>query len=110
MAEGRTYVCNQCRFAVEAWSDGNPFYIDSGGAKRYAHHPQRDLSLCIGNDVPHLCLACGERFNVDSLAPIGQCPACASPELCDTFELDGRTCPKCKAGTFASDPDSFMVS
>ena len=67
MAEGLRYVCGECAHAVEAWSDGNPYYIDGGGAKLYAYHPDHDsLAQCIGNDDPHLCLSCGREFMVDS--------------------------------------------
>ncbi len=67
---GRAALClrRMCH-AVEAWSDGNPYYIDGGGAKLYAYHPDHDsLAQCIGNDDPHLYLSCGREFMVDSRA------------------------------------------
>jgi hypothetical protein len=37
-------------------------------SKQYVYHPQHDtLALCIGNDAPHLCLACRVDVMVDSL-------------------------------------------
>jgi hypothetical protein len=51
MAERRRFVCGECGNSVDAWSDGNPYYIDSHGKKQYAYHPNhRELDKCIGND------------------------------------------------------------
>jgi hypothetical protein len=67
MAAALRYVCEGCGRAIEAWSDGNPYYIDEAGTKQYAYHPDRErLDRCIGNDCPHLCLACGETLMVYS--------------------------------------------
>ena len=58
MAEGIKYVCGKCRHTIEAWSDGNPYYIDDHGGRQYAYHPDHErLARCIGNDVPNLCLS-----------------------------------------------------
>jgi len=35
MAEGIRYVCSECGRSVEAWSDGNPYYIDENGQEIY---------------------------------------------------------------------------
>lgn len=111
MAQARRLVCGSCHRAIEAWSDGNPYYLDEAGVKQYAYHPNHErLALCIGNDVPYLCLGCGAEFKVDSRAPTGQCPRCGGGRLADTYQLDGRPCPFCKAGAFAQDPDFFVVS
>ncbi len=111
MAEGIRYVCGNCRHAVEAWSDGNPYYIDEDGAKQYAYHPDHDrLDRCIGNDVPNLCLACGHEFVVDTLAPVETCPSCGAGDIAETFDLDGRRCPSCKAGRFKCDPGWHAIS
>jgi DNA-directed RNA polymerase subunit RPC12/RpoP len=110
MAEGRIYVCDSCQAQVEAWSDGNPYLIDEHGKKRYAYHPDPDLDLCVGNDVPHLCLGCGLNFVVDSRRPSLTCPACKSGETCATYDLAGRRCPTCKSGRFAEDPRGGMIS
>src|SRR5579859_2457433 len=105
MAEALRFVCDGCRRSIEAWSDGNLYYLDEAGAKQYAYHPDHErLARCIGNDSPHLCLACGAEFMVDSRAPVGACPSCGSAEFADTFRLGGHRCPYCsKAGTFAVD-------
>ena len=111
MAEGIRYVCGQCGKAVEAWSDGNPYYLDEDGRKQYAYHPDHErLARCIGNDSPRLCLTCGEEFMVDSREPSDCCPKCGSPETANTFELEGRTCPWCKKGVFSMDPDFYCIS
>ncbi len=111
MAEARRFVCGGCGHAVEAWSDGNPYYFDDAGAKRYAYHPDHDgLARCIGNDSPALCLGCGAECLVDSQAPTTACPTCNASELVSTFELDGKTCPFCKTGKFSVDPEFFCIS
>jgi len=111
MAEGLRFVCGSCGKTIEAWSDGTPYYIDARGKKRYAYHPDHEhLALCIGNDTPHLCLACGKEFMVDSRSPISRCPTCGSPDIADTFHLDGKTCPTCRKGTFGIDPQGHMIS
>jgi predicted lipoprotein with Yx(FWY)xxD motif len=56
MAMGVCFVCSNCAHSVEAWDDGNPYYLDDGGKKVYAYHPDHEaLAKCIGNDAPHLC-------------------------------------------------------
>ena len=111
MAEGRQYVCNSCGHSIEAWTDGNPYYIDENGSKQYAYHPDHErLNKCIGNDSPHLCLSCGHEFMVDSRDPVAACPICGSSEIADTFQLDGRQCPFCKKEVFAFDPKSVSIS
>ncbi len=85
--------------------------LDDAGVKRYAYHPDHErLALCIGNDSPHLCLACGGEFKVDSRAPIAACPDCGSVEILQAFNLGGLRCPYCKAGEFAADPADRCIS
>jgi len=111
MAEALRFVCNSCGKAVESWSDGNPYYIDTLGNKQYAYHPDNErLALCIGNDSPHICLGCGEEFNVDSISLASICPKCGSENITDTFELNGKTCPICKVGLFTLDRDFHCIS
>ena len=111
VAEGLRFVCSSCGHAIEAWSDGNPYFLDKRGQKQYAYHPDHEnLSRCIGNDSPHLCLTCGEEFLVDSQDPIIACPQCASSEIVRTFALDGKNCPYCRKGSFIQDQDSHMIS
>jgi Zn finger protein HypA/HybF involved in hydrogenase expression len=106
------FVCGECDHAIEAWDDGNPYYIDvETGEKKYAYHPEHDLlALCIGNDAPHLCLSCGKEFVVDSREPKSTCPKCKSEDISDRVDLDGRGCPSCKKGTFSIDPDWHLIS
>jgi DNA-directed RNA polymerase subunit RPC12/RpoP len=111
MAQAQRFVCRGCGRAIEAWSDGNPYYFDDAGEKRYAYHPRHDLlARCVGNDVPHLCLGCGAAFSVDSRAPITACPECSSGELAPTYEVDGRRCPYCKSGVFETDSGFMCIS
>ena len=111
MAEGLRFVCNNCGKAVESWSDGNPYYIDSFGKKQYAYHPDHErLDLCIGNDRPHLCLACDKKFMVDSRSPTNICPKCGSEDIVDTFKLDGKKCPDCHVGVFTIDHSFHCIS
>ena len=111
MAEGKVLVCDNCAFDITAWSDGNPYYIDRQGKKRYAYHPDHAaLARCIGNDSPVLCLECGEEVMSDSRSPATSCPKCASSTLVPTWELEGRKCPRCRTGAFTVDEKGGMVS
>ncbi len=111
MAEAVRFVCGSCRRAVTAWSDGNPYYFDAAGTKHYAYHPDHEaLARCVGNDSPHLCLACGEEFLLDSERPAAACPACGAAGAAETYELGGQPGPFCKRGTFGQDEDFFCVS
>ena len=111
MAECIRHVCSNCGNTVDAWSDGNPYYIDENGEKQYAYHPNHDkLVRCIGNDSPHICLDCGEQFKVDSRSPLTKCPKCDSLEIPSTYQLEGKRCPVCKDGVFGIDPDFRCIS
>ena len=111
MAECVRFACGNCGASVDAWSDGNPYYIDEAGQKRYAYHPQHDLlERCIGNDVPYLCLECGEQFNVDSRLPLTACPKCTSTAIRDKSDLAHQRCPICKRGVFTRDPRPGAIS
>jgi len=111
MAQALRFVCSKCSHAIEAWSDGNPYFIDEAGAKQYAYHPNHEqLARCIGNDSPHHCLGCGAEFMVDSRAPIAACPSCGVSDVVNSYRLSGCRCPYCKQGTFTKDPDFDCVS
>ena len=111
MAQALRFVCSGCHRAIEAWSDGNPYYIDEAGAKQYAYHPDHErLARCIGNDSPHHCLGCGAEFKVDSRAPVTACPSCGSSEIVRSFCLSGCRCPYCKTGVFAIDTSFHCIS
>ena len=101
MAMSTIFTCNGCERGFEAWDDGNPYYFDANGKKKYAYHPDHEnLLRCVGNDEPHLCLGCGHEFPMDSEAPLEACPKCSAPELIAKTKLDGKPCPFCKKGTF----------
>ncbi len=98
------FVCSGCGKCIKAWSDGNPYYIDSREQKRYVYHPDHEnLARCVGNDVPHMCLSCGELFNVDSQQKTDHCPKCSSKTLSALIDLLGKACPLCHAGVFQKD-------
>jgi DNA-directed RNA polymerase subunit RPC12/RpoP len=111
VAEGVRYVCTHCGKATEAWSDGNPYYLDARGRKHYAYHPDhKKLDRCIGNDSPQLCLTCGVEFMSDSRSPRTCCPTCNAMNIAATYRLSGKKCPFCKAGVFAADPGFHCIS
>jgi predicted Zn-ribbon and HTH transcriptional regulator len=110
MAQGIRLVCEHCSKAIEAWDDGNPYYLDRRGRKKYAYHPDPKRERCTGNDSPHLCLDCGEEFLADSNAPDEHCVKCKSTNIMDTFSLAGHRCPVCKLGVFAQDPGFVCIS
>lgn len=111
MAEGRLLRCSLCGFSVRAWSDGNPYYRDERGRKQYAYHPDHEnLARCIGNDVPHICLACGSECKVDSLKPRTKCRKCKVGLLVELTQLDGQHCPLCKQGVIVVDPNDRAIS
>jgi len=110
VAERRTFQCDSCRYALDAWSDGNPYYRQHG-RKRYAHHPDHAaLAQCVGNDTPFLCLACNAKFKVDSAAPVTACPRCTQETIVAVWGLAGCLCPKCHRGHFVDDPQSRAIS
>jgi DNA-directed RNA polymerase subunit RPC12/RpoP len=110
MAEGRRIVCSDCSRTIEAWDDGQPYYRDARGRKRYAYHPSPEFERCTGNDSPTLCLDCGADFLVDSARLTDRCPTCRSERIVDHWQLDGQRCPFCRTGTFETDEDTFMIS
>ena len=111
LADCTNYICPNCGKTVEAWSDGNPYYFDEDGKKAYAYHPDHELlDRCIGNDEPHICLACGDEFMVDSRAPIVDCTKCGAGQVASTMELEGKRCPACGEGIFCRDADHFCIS
>ena len=110
MAAGFRFVCSGCDHNIEAWDEGNPYYINANGKKQYAYHPDVLRNRCIGNDSPHLCLSCGHEFMVDSEVPIAACPKCKAGKIVDTMELSGKACPYCKRGVFVVDPGWRPIS
>jgi predicted RNA-binding Zn-ribbon protein involved in translation (DUF1610 family) len=111
MAEAVRFICSECGKSIEAWSDGNPDYLDENGQKQYAYHPDHEnLALCVGNDSPQLCLNCGEEVMVDSRAPNHACPNCGAEELVSTFRLNGKQCPFCRKGELMNDQDFHLIS
>jgi Zn finger protein HypA/HybF involved in hydrogenase expression len=110
MAMGLVFSCSKCVREISAWDDGQPYYLDESGEKQYAYHPDPQRNLCTGNDSPVLCLDCGADFWNDSAAPTDRCPKCSSHQVIDLWQLDGKKCPYCKAGTFEIKTESIMIS
>lgn len=110
MAEGRTFVCTNCSHSLQAWDEGDPYYVDKRGKRRYVYHPSPERDRATGVEWPALCLGCGLEITQDSAAAVEQCARCASQEIVDVWAVDGRVCPYCRAGTFAVEPDSFAIS
>lgn len=111
MAEQRRFECPECGESITAWSDGNPYYLDANGDKVYAYHPNHDeLERCIGNDSPHICLACAATFTVDSRDPRSECPSCGGTSFVPVFQLEGEMCPWCHEGTIVKDPRIQAIS
>lgn len=111
MAECIRFVCPQCSYAIESWSDGNPYYFGKDGKKAFAYHPNHDdLARCVGNDVPYVCLKCATTFLVDSNSPQRQCPKCKETSTIDTCDLDGELCPSCHRGKLSIDTDFHCIS
>ena len=111
MAECFRFVCSGCGASIEAWSDGNPFYIDQGGNKKYAYHPNHEeLEKCIANDEPHPCLNCGGEVKIDSRLKAKNCPECGSTSVVDTFCLESVKCPRCGDGQFVRDDKFYCIS
>lgn len=111
MAEGIRFNCENCGKNFDAWSDGNPYFVNETGEKQYAYHPDhKNLEKCTGNDADFVCLNCGEEFMVDSRYPDARCPKCSSDNTSDRFNLDGKNCPHCKSGTLRIDEGSRMIS
>ncbi len=109
MASAQLFVCSACSFSIQDWDEGNPFYIDSDGIKRYAYHPSRERDLCTGNDPSCVCLDCGAEFKAPSTGS-HTCPSCQSVTTTDTHDLEGKTCPKCKDGIFKRNEHFFVIS
>lgn len=108
MAQQMQFFCPKCQNTIASWDDGNPYYLDDDGQKHYAYHPDHArLSLCIGNDSPHICLTCAEQFTVDSRMPVTRCPKCESANIVHTYILDGKRCPWCKQGILEGRPSAI---
>lgn len=111
MAEAIQFTCSVCARAIVVWSDGNLYYRDENGRKRHAYHPYHEaLARCIGNDVPHLCLACGRETTVDSERPPRHCRRCRTGTLIPTWELAGQRCPTCREGSFVASAEPYAIS
>jgi DNA-directed RNA polymerase subunit RPC12/RpoP len=92
---------------LEAWDEGDPYYIDEAGAKRYAYHPDEERMRCTDVEVLHVCLDCRNEFIVDSAAQVRKCPKCKSSRIPSICSLGGKRCPFCNKGKFTSLPGAI---
>ena len=53
-----------------------------------------------GYEVSLICLHCGRQTQRDPHRDPMHCTRCRRSELLDTQELEARSCPKCRKGTF----------
>ncbi len=113
MAQSWIFECVRCDNHVEAWDDGDPYYVDvrrslqgipRSRCKVYVHHPDVPDQPLDGIDVPHVCLDCSHGFHVDDQRPRETCTKCRSRNIVDALRLEGRTCPKCRKGSFEGRP------
>lgn len=104
------FTCDNCAFAIEAWDEGNPFYVNHEGKKVYVYHPSSDRCLAIANDEPHLCLGCGKQVKIDSRLERKACTKCSSTKLVKTYQLEEVECPKCKKGHFRQEEGFVAIS
>jgi DNA-directed RNA polymerase subunit RPC12/RpoP len=110
MAQCIRFACDNCSNDIEAWDDGNPYYFDRRGVKKYAYHPDPNFERCVGNDSARLCLECGAQALVDSRTQLARCPTCSSDKIVSLSGVAGRRCPFCKLGILYQDRDFFCVS
>ena len=110
MAECIRFTCDSCGFSIDAWDDGNPFYVNHEGKKVYVYHPSSDRRFAIANDVPHLCLACGKQVKIDSRLETKACTKCRSSNVVETYRLEGVECSKCKKGHFREQEGIVAIS
>lgn len=108
MAASRTFICDACGHSIEVWDDGNPYFIDAGGVRRYAYHPDPLRDRCTGVEWPAVCLQCGADVVQDSAAPLERCPRCDALALTDATALLGCQCPYCCRGVFRQGPPGLM--
>jgi hypothetical protein len=52
MAAGIRFVCNSGGETITSWDEGEPYYLDKRGRKKYAYHPDPKRDQCIGIDSP----------------------------------------------------------
>jgi DNA-directed RNA polymerase subunit RPC12/RpoP len=90
------------------------YVLDSAGTRVPCRHPMEFRTIekvtglsqeeaekrgLTGFMLDHLCLDCGERFELDWQRDGKQCPHCRSSEIRTMRDAIGATCPKCHEGT-----------
>ena len=135
MAEGFTYVCTHCKHSIDAWDDGNSYFMSDSGKPQFFYHPSGEYQLQeyiqqssgkdlkgaeldsflesrTGNMSDMLCLDCGRKFKIDLERKKVICNSrkCKSANVVSFTELEEKQCPKCKKGVFRRDKNSHMIS
>ncbi|MCP4837736.1 MAG: hypothetical protein GY894_00025 [Planctomycetes bacterium] len=116
MAQSTIFDCDSCGNHVEAWYGGGPYYVDPRRSRKgiprsrfevHVHHPDIPEQPLDGADVPHVRLDCSHEFPVDDQRPQETCTRCRSRNIVDALRLEGRTCPKCRGGSFEGRPGAI---
>lgn len=116
MAQSTIFDCDSCGNHVEAWYGGGPYYVDPRRSRKgiprsrfevHVHHPDIPEQPLDGVDVPHVRLDCSHEFPVDDQRPQETCTRCRSRNIVDALRLEGRTCPKCRGGSFEGRPGAI---
>ena len=110
MAMSLIFTCENCKFSVEAWDDGNPYMQVGDGERQYFYHPSpppdpprpealkmlgEDAEIIFGNASDKICMDCCEISMIDSERDELKCPKCGGNHLVETFEIGENKCPKC---------------
>jgi len=108
MAMSLRYTCESCGFTVEGWDDGNPYVGYENGDRDYYYHPisesevfemimKKGLNeLRRGNALDHICMNCESITMLDPYHDKMVCRKCKGTELIETYEMGGKSCPKCE--------------
>lgn len=55
-----------------------------------------------GNEAEYLCMHCAHQARRDPRRDSMNCPSCEKPALWQSWQLEGKSCPKCGQGTFVA--------
>ncbi|MFO0915332.1 MAG: hypothetical protein U0795_20390 [Pirellulales bacterium] len=106
------FVCSRCRFDVEAWEIGRPYFVDENGQKEYIPHPTPiplELRPRVRLEGDFLCLGCAKVLRRDQ-GDTSPCPRCRGIDVLEATELEGKTCPRCHQGVFAEDISRTVIT
>lgn len=110
MAHGYDLRCTHCAKTITTSDEGHPFYLDMGGKRVYAYHPDPERDFCTGIESDCVCLDCGNEMRQDVDAFLEPCSKCGSVNICDVTDLNAKACPFCKRGVFRVVEGSDRIS